>query len=320
MAVSKKPFFIAIEEHYMDNAVTERYKNQRPRPPGFFERVSDFGGERIKEMDEAGIDVQVLSHAPPGVHGLDAETAVEVARITNDNLAAGIATNPSRFAGFAALPVQAPKAAADELERCVDKLGFKGALISSMTNDRFLDDKNSWAIYERAEELDVPIYIHPGPPNNTVVDTYYGDMAKEFGLFPGPAWGYTVETGTACIRLVLSRVFEKYPKLKIIIGHFGETIPFLLWRIDHNLKRHGNAPIEFRDVFCNNFYVTTSGNFSDAALLCTMMEMGIDRILFAIDWPFIENKPGVDWMKQVPLCEEDRVKILSGNSKRLLKM
>ncbi len=320
MPSQDKPRIIAIEEHYFDKAVTDLYTNQRPRPVKFIERISDFGGERIKEMDEAGIDVQVLSHAPPGLHILGTEDAVKAARQTNDYLAEAIKTNPSRFAGFAALPMQDPKAAADELERSVDKLGFKGALISSMTNDRFMDDNASWAVYERAEALDVPIYIHPGPPNKGVVDTYYSDYAEEFGLFPLAAWGYTVETGTAAIRMVLSRVFEKHPKLKIITGHLGETLPFLLWRIDHNLKRAGNAPIEFRDVFCNNFYVTTSGNFSDAALLCCVMEMGIDRVLFAIDWPFIDNKPGVDWMGQVPLCKEDRIKILSGNAERLLRM
>lgn len=320
MPTKDKPRIIAIEEHYLDKAVTELYKNQRPRPAKFIERISDFGGERIKEMDEAGIDVQVLSHAPPGIHILDADNAIKAARATNDYLAEAIKTNPTRFAGLAAIPVQDPKAAADELERAVDKLGFKGALISAMTNDRFIDDKASWPIYERAEALDVPIYIHPGPPHKGVVDAYYADYAEEFNLFPLAAWGYTVETGTAAIRLVLSRVFEKHPNLKIIVGHLGETLPFLLWRVDHNLKRAGNAPIEFRDVFCNNFYITTSGNFSDPALLCCVMEMGIDRIMFAVDWPFIDNKPGVEWMRRVPLCDEDKVKILSGNAERLLKM
>lgn len=320
MPSKDKPRVIAIEEHYLDTAVTDHYTNPRPRPPGFVERTSSFAGERIKEMDEAGIDVQVLSHAPPGVHTLDTESAVKAARATNDNLAAAIRDNPSRFAGFASLPMQDPKAAADELERAVDKLGFKGALISAMTNDRFSDGKECWPVYERAEALDVPVYIHPSPPHHAVREAYFRDYQDEFPLFPQAAWGYTIETATAAIRLVLSRVFEKHPGLKVIVGHLGETIPFFLWRIDHNFKRAGNAPLEFRDVFCNNFYITTSGNFSDPALLCCVMELGIDRILFAIDWPFIENKPGVDWMRRVPLCDEDRIKILSGNAERLLGM
>jgi len=315
-----KPRIIAIEEHYLDKAVTDLYTNPRPRSPEFVKRTSSFGGARIKEMDEAGIDVQVLSHAPPGVHTLDAESALRAARATNDNLAAAIKDNPSRFAGFASLPMQDPKAAAAELERAVDKLGFKGALISSMTSDRFTDGKEFWPVYERAEALDVPIYIHPSPPHHAVRDVYFKDYQEEFALFPQAAWGYTIETGTAAIRMILSRVFERHPKLKIIVGHLGETIPFFLWRIDHNFKRAGNAPIEFREVFCNNFYITTSGNFSDPALLCCVMELGIDRILFAVDWPFIDNKPGVEWMRRVPLCNEDRIKILSGNAERLLRM
>ncbi len=135
-----------------------------------------------------------------------------------------------------------------------------------------------------------------------------------------PAWGFTVETATQAIRLVLSGVFEKHPKLKIVLGHLGETLPFLLWRIDAALSRPGQKPMSFRDIFSNNFYVTTSGFFSDPALLCCVMEMGVDHILFAVDWPFVMNPPAVNWMKDVPLSDADKAKILSGNAQRLLKM
>ena len=135
------------------------------------------------------------------------------------------------------------------------------------------------------------------------------------------AWGFTVETATTAIRMVLSGVFDKHPKLKIILGHLGETLPFLVWRVDHAIARPGAArQISFRDIFCNNFWITTSGNFSNPALMCCVQEMGVDRILFAVDWPFVANPPGVEWMKTVPLCDEDKAKILSGNAKRLLRM
>ena len=136
----------------------------------------------------------------------------------------------------------------------------------------------------------------------------------------GRVTGFTVETGTQAVRLVLSGVFDKYPKLKIIVGHLGEGLPFLLWRIDSAFGRPENAKTAFRDAFSEHFYLTTSGNFSDPALLCSVQELGADRILFAVDWPFVENKDGVAWMQQVPLCAEDRAKILSGNARRLLKI
>jgi predicted TIM-barrel fold metal-dependent hydrolase len=135
-----------------------------------------------------------------------------------------------------------------------------------------------------------------------------------------PAWGYTVETATTAIRLVLSGVFEAHPRLKFILGHLGETLPFLIWRITHTLAGPGQLPVAFRDIFASHFSITTSGNFSDPALICCMMELGIDRILFAVDWPFVMNEPAVRWMERVPLSDEDKAKILSGNAKRLLRM
>lgn len=230
------------------------------------------------------------------------------------------AANPKRFAAFAALPTADPQAAVDELERTVTTHGFKGAMIHGLANGEFLDLKKFWPIYERAEKLDVPIYFHPSLPNAQVTEIYYQDYVKDFPLVVRPAWGFTVETATQAIRLVLSGVFEKHPNLKIVLGHFGETLPFLLWRIDSALKRPGQKPMSFRDIFTSNFYVTTSGFFSDPALLCCTMEMGVDHILFAVDWPFVMNPPGVNWMKDVPLSDGDKAKILSGNARRLLKM
>jgi predicted TIM-barrel fold metal-dependent hydrolase len=311
---------IALEEHYWDDELAKTYTGgEAGRPGDQMTRLFDLGALRLKEMDEAGIDIQVLSHGAPSTQKLPAETAAALARRVNDRLHAVVANNPKRFAAFAALPTAVPDAAVDELERTV-KLGFKGAMLHGLAGGTFLDDKKFWPIYARAEALDVPIYLHPGLPHPDVIATYYQDYVKDFPMITRATWGYTVETATLAIRLVLSGVFDKYPKLKFILGHLGETLPFLVWRVDMTLKRPGGKESNFRDVFTNNFHITTSGNFSNPALLCCVMEMGIDHILFAVDWPFVMNKPGTQWMETVPLCDEDKAKILSGNAKRLLKM
>jgi predicted TIM-barrel fold metal-dependent hydrolase len=313
---------IAIEEHYWDDELAKTYAGAEAGRPGEQQkRLFDFGPMRIKEMDEAGIDIQVISHGAPSTQKLPAETAAALTTRVNDRLHAAIAGNAEkRFAAFAALPTAVPEAAADELERTVKTLGFKGAMLHGLANGVFLDDKRFWPIYQRAEKLDVPIYLHPAHPQPAVSRIYYDDYVKDFPMVARPAWGYTVETATLGIRLVLSGVFEKYPKLKIILGHLGETLPFLLWRIDQALKRPGQKAMSFRDIFCNNYYITTSGNFSNPALLCCVMEMGVDHILFAVDWPFVMNPPGTTWMETVPLSDHDKAKILSGNAKRLLRL
>jgi 2,3-dihydroxybenzoate decarboxylase len=313
---------ITIEEHYWDAELAKTYVGlEAGRSGPQLDRLYDLGALRLKEMDEVGIDVQVISHGAPSAQKLPAEGAVDLVRRVNDRLAAACAAHPKRFAAFAALPTADPKGAADELERTVTKLGFKGAMMHGLANGVFLDDKRFWPIYERAEKLDVPIYFHPGLPHADVMAVYYNDYAKDFPMVVRAAWGYTVETATTAIRMVLSGVFDKHPKLKIILGHLGETLPFLIWRVDHALSRPGGARmLSFRDVFCNNFWITTSGNFSNPALLCCVQELGIDRILFSVDWPFVSNPPGVEWMATVPLCDEDKAKMLSGNAQRLLRM
>jgi 2,3-dihydroxybenzoate decarboxylase len=185
---------------------------------------------------------------------------------------------------------------------------------------QFLDHKRFWPIYERAQALDVPIYMHPAVPHKAVIDAYYRDYLEQFPGLMTAAWGFTVETATQGIRMVLSGVFEAYPRLKIILGHLGESLPFSLWRIDMVLSRQGNRPTPFRDTFREHFWITTSGNFSTPALLCCVMEMGADRIMFSVDYPFVPNPPGVKWMETVPLGPEDRVKILNGNATKLLKL
>ena len=311
---------IALEEHYWDRELEAYYVNVE-RNPEIVKRMFDYGELRLKEMDEAGIDMQVLSHGAPSMQNVKGDVAVEMGRRVNDRLAQIVAEKPDRFAAFAALPTADPAAAADELARAVDSLGFKGAMLHGTANGVFLDDKRFWPIFARAQQLGVPIYLHPSIPMQAVMDAYYKDYVKDFPMVIRAAWGFTVETATQALRMVLSGVFDAYPQLKVILGHLGETLPFLIWRVDQSLSRPGaSKTLSFRDTFSKHFYLTTSGNFSNPALLCCVQEMGVDRIMFAVDWPFVANPLGTKWMEAVPLCEEDKVKILSGNAQRLLRM
>ncbi|MEO7403829.1 MAG: amidohydrolase family protein [Burkholderiales bacterium] len=311
---------IALEEHYLDPEIGKFLDSPEIRRAHIRERLEDVDKLRLQEMDAGGIDLQVLSHQAPATHRMDAASAVPLCVGANDRLHAICQRHPTRFAGFATLPAVDPKAAADELERAVTRYGFKGAMVHGLTHGEFIDTPKFWPIFERAQALDVPIYVHPALPHPAVIEAYYKDYANDYPQILTAGWGFTVETATQGLRLVLSGIFEKYPRLKIILGHLGEGLPFSLWRIDQAFARSGNKAIPFREVFREHFYITTSGNFSTAAMLCSVMEMGVDRILFSIDYPFVDNRPGPIWMDQLPLATEDKVKILSGNAERLLKL
>jgi len=235
-----KPQVIALEEHYLDPEVARHFNEAGPeaRDAQLRERLHDVGELRIREMDEVGIDIQVLSHSAPATQRFDAETAPAIARAANDRLRERVRAANGRFEAFAALPTANPRAAADELERAVTKLGFKGAMIHGLTNGHFIDERQFWPIFERAKALDVPIYIHPAVPHPAVVEAYYRDYLKEFPGLLTAAWGFTVETATQGIRLVLSGVFDAYPGLKIIMGHLGDLSPALL---DHDERQFLNA-------------------------------------------------------------------------------
>jgi 2,3-dihydroxybenzoate decarboxylase len=319
----KKPNcpIIALEEHYWDEELPSHFVGRDAnRNAWVTDKLREIGEVRLKAMDEAGIDIQVLSHSAPSTQKLPRDVAAPLTRRVNDRLAKAIANHPTRFAGFAALPTADPEAAADELARCVNELGFKGAMLHGLSEGVWLDQKRFWPIFARAEALDVPIYMHPAIPLPPVIDAYYKDYAEDFPFMLQAAWGYTVEAATQGVRMILSGVFDKHPNLKIMLGHLGEGLPFFVWRINSALSRPGQKPVNFRDVFCRNFYVTTSGFFSDPALLCCVQELGVDRILFAVDYPFEQNPPGPRWLETIPLCDEDKAKIASGNAKRLLRM
>ena len=241
---------IAIEEHYWDEELSATYQGVEAatRDPNQILRLKDLAELRLREMDEAGIDMQIISHGAPSTQKLAGPDAVALTRRVNDRLAAAIAAHPDRFAGFAALPTSDPDAAADELERCI-ALGFKGAMIHGLANGLFLDDRSLRPIFARAEALDVPIYLHPSLPHPDVMNVYYKDYAKDYPMVIRAAWGFTVETATVAIRLILSGLFNEHPRLKIILGHLGETLPFLVWRIARRWR--GRDTSRCRSAMCS---------------------------------------------------------------------
>jgi predicted TIM-barrel fold metal-dependent hydrolase len=258
----------------------------------------------------------VISENNPATQNLDTETSVTLARASNDFLHEAVRAHPDRFAGFATLPTPDPKAAADELERTVTKFNFKGAMIMGLTHGRFMDDKKFRPIFERAAALDVPLYIHPTPPVKAVIDAYF----TEYPVLALAPLGFTLETLTHTARLVVSGLFDEFPTLKIIVGHLGETAPFLLWRISSILNERMPREKTFADYYRRHFWLTTSGAFSDAALTCSIAEMGAERIMFSVDWPFMPNAPGRKWLDAAPVSDHDRALIFGGNAGKLLKL
>ena len=305
---------IAIEEHFTSPALRDTIA---PRPGPIQAMLDDMTGRRIKDMDEAGIDIAVLSENNPAAHNLEPGKSVALAKASNDFLHEQIKANPTRFKGFAALPLPDPKAAADELERCVTKLGMLGAMIMGTTQGNFIDDKKYWPVFERAAKLDVPVYIHPSPVKLAIVEAYFKDHAVPLS---GAPLGFGLETLTHTFRLITSGLFDQHPTLKIIVGHLGETAPYTLWRTEHNLEKLMKMPRSFSDYYKTHFWLTTSGAFSNSALACAIAEMGVERVMFAVDWPYINNALGTKWLNAAPISDKDRAAIFEGNARKLLKM
>jgi predicted TIM-barrel fold metal-dependent hydrolase len=321
---------IAIEEHFITPLYREKvaanefrnfYLSTRSRDMGhdIIAENLDLGKSRLARMDAAGVDVQVLSFGSPGPQAFGADVAIPMARDANDRLFAAIQSFPKRFAGFAALPTADPVAAANELERCIEKLGFRGAMIHSHQQGEFLDAPKYRVMWKKAEALGVPIYLHPALPHPQVVKAYF-DGYEELARAP---WGFAVDTSCHFLRLVFSGLFDDCPKLKIILGHLGEGIPFAM----HRLDTHSRAAAERRGLkktplqyFKDNLLVTTSGNWYEPAFVCTLLAMGIDSMLFAIDWPYESNKVGMEFFNKLSLNDTDKHKLAHGNAEKLLRL
>jgi 2,3-dihydroxybenzoate decarboxylase len=288
--------------------------------------ITDLGEGRLKKMDEAGIDMQVLSLSFPGVELFDSADGTLIARDANDELSEAVKRHPQRFAGFAAIAPQNPEGAADELERAVVKLGLKGAMVNGHIRGEYLDDPKYWVIFERAEKLDVPIYIHPKMPGP--------DMIKPYLAYPGLAsaiLGFAAEASLHAMRLILSGVFDKYPNLKVILGHLGEAIPFWLWRIDSRWMEEKKAdPLSaafYRNYkrspaqcFRDNFYVTLSGMYWEPVLQFVCSVLGSDKIIFAADYPYESSSQAAQFMESVQLNNADKEKICHLNAEKLLRL
>ena len=315
---------ITIEEHFLAEAVLEAmHKSQSGRGGIRLEaELADLTTTRLKAMDEAGIDVQVISHGISAALTSTDDESVRLAIDANDQLAHTIASHPTRFAGFATLPMAHPQAAADELERAVKSLGFVGAMINGTTNGHFLDDPMFMPILERAVALNVPIYIHPAEPPKAVWDAYYTgfDPAVNFTLATS-GWGWHSEVGIHSLRMILAGVFDRLPDLQIIIGHMGEMIPFMFARISNTfgpVVKNLQHPVP--EYFLRNFYFTTSGFFTEPPLLLTLQIMGADRILFSVDYPYSTNEQGRVFLDNASLSPADKEKISHLNAERLLKL
>jgi len=313
---------IAVEEHFAIADTTDRsLRYQTDYWKGLQPRLLDLHGQRLAEMDRTGIEIEIISLNSNGVQSmLDAGKAAELARKANDALAETIAKRPDRFAGFAALPMQDPQAAAEEFERCVRDLKFKGALVNSFSQLGSADTaiyydlpqyRPFWAVVER---LGAPFYLHPRDPLPSRRQAYEGHP----WLIASP-WGFAEETAMHALRLMGSGLFDEYPKLKIVIGHLGERIPYDLWRLDHRLTKVPGRPAKRRmsEYFRENFYVTTSGNFCTQSLVHAILTVGADRILFAVDYPFEDHAQGAAWFDATDISETDRLKIGRTNAEML---
>ena len=287
------------------------------------ELLADMGPNRLADMDESGVTLQVLSLAGPGADLADAQQGPALAREFNDRLHDAIRAHPDRYAAFAHLPTTAPDAAADELERTVRDLGFKGALINGITDGRFLDDAAFEPILARAEKLDVPIYIHPGLPPMEVRRAYYDGLPLATGdMLARAGWGWHSELAVHVLRLVLSGTLDRHPRLKLIIGHMGEGLPAMVDRCDQVFGQATPNYLSRRvsQTILDQVWITTSGFFSLVPFTAAMMTFGADRILFSIDYPFASNREGVEFLDRLPVSDADRQKIAHGNADALLKL
>jgi len=325
---------VILEEHFslpaasarVDKAVIARrgYKARALRKdvPNPLSLLPDLGEERLKSMDEAGITVEVLSNSGPGPDLVAGPDGVAMAREINDHLAKACAKYPARFAGFASLPMQSPDAAVAEFVRAVKDLRFVGALINGTTEGRFLDHPSYDGLLAAAEELDVPIYIHPHLPPEAVRQAYFSDLPPGAGrVLESAGWGWHSETAIHLLRMVVAGTLDRHPRLRLIIGHMGEMLPMMLARADEVFALdtdHLKRPISL--TILDQVWLTTSGIFTEPPFLAALLTFGIDRIMFSVDYPYAPNRNGRAFLERVSLAPADMAKLTHGNADALLKL
>ena len=315
---------IALEEHFVLAENIETSYAVRDLPSETRHKILDLGSGRIAEMDRGGLDICILSLTAPGIQAVpDARQAIDQARRTNDYLAENLAKNPKRLKGFATLPLQDPNAAAQELTRCVKELGFCGALVNGFSQIGEVDSAVYYDLpqyrpfWATVQELDVPFYLHPRDPLTGRQQCYEG-----YRWLAGSPWGFAVETSIHALRLMASGLFDEYPKLKVIIGHLGEGLPFGIWRVDHRISRGSGSPrakLPMSHYLRENFYITTSGNFRTQALTNVILEVGADRVLYSVDYPYEDVIEAKEWFEQTAISESDRMRIARTNAQKLFR-
>ena len=325
---------VAIEEHFSVPALVRRIdpaaisrRGIRPRraPASGVNPLAvlpEIGEQRLKSIDETGITVQVLSNSGPGPDLVAGPDGIAIAREMNDYLAAAIAKHPDRFAGFAALPMNSPEATGPELVRAVKELGFLGALINGTTEGRFLDHPSYDGLLAAAEQLDVPIYIHPHLAPAPVRQAYYSDLPEGADrVLEAAGWGWHSETAIHLLRLVISGALDRHKRLRLIIGHMGEMLPMMLDRIDQVFALdidHLERPIG--RTILEQAWITTSGVFNEPPFLAALLTFGIDRIMFSVDYPYAPNAKGREFLNRLSLAPADMAKLTHGNADALLKL
>lgn len=326
---------VALEEHYTVPGIVAGIDPDAVARRGFpgpdfvwaqttkRNELADLGAARLADMDASGITVQVLSVAGPGADLVPGQAGIDLARAYNDALAEACARHPTRYRGFAHLPMLAPDAAAVELERTTRDLGFHGVLVNGATDGRFLDDPMFDPILAQAAKLDLPIYIHPGIPAPDVRAAYYDNLPGNFSFTMAlSAWGWHAETAIHTLRLVLSGALDRHPGLKIVIGHMGEALPFMLDRTDETTAATAKTHLRrsVRQTLMDQVWITTSGFFTMVPFVAALMTFGVDRILFSVDYPFASNARARAFLDALPVSLADRLKIAHGNADRLLRL
>ena len=324
---------VALEEHFTVPAMAARIGPEAMRARGLVpggriapaidrrEQLREVGPARLADMDAAGISVQVLSATGIGAELLPPSEGPAYACQMNDHLARLVEDNPGRFAGFTHLPMSAPEAAADELERCVTLHGLVGGMVHGTTGGLFLDDPRFAPLLARFEALDVPLYLHPALPPEPVRRAYYDGLPGDAGMLMSIAgWGWHSETAIHVLRLVLSGTLDRHPKLKLIIGHMGEGLPAMFARCDQVFAEESRERLtrSVSRTITDQVWVTTSGHFSLVPLLPLLMTFGADRVMFSIDYPFSPNQRGRDFLDALPVSPADKVKIAHANADMLL--
>jgi predicted TIM-barrel fold metal-dependent hydrolase len=311
---------ITLEEHFTSPKVTEASLEAQEHyanfPPHILSKLSSLGDERIQDLDRGNVSLQVLSHGP-------GDSPPPVCSAANDDLAHAISKNPTRLAGFAMLPMSEPAIAANELERCVKELGFVGALVENHLNGQFYDDERFWSVFEKAQELNVPIYIHPTYASDSMMEHYKGNYDDSVAIaLSAYGWAWHTETGLHILKLFASGLFDRFPKLKIVIGHMGEMLPFQLERVFRISERWGQKERSLREVWRNNIWITTSGMFALAPLACLLETTSIDHVLYSVDYPFSTNETGLEFFKKIEksgmIAGKDLDSFAYGNAEKLL--